>query len=506
MNNLNLIKWCAVAGVLVSLNACSNTIATDDYQEAPESSSSTTNSCKSLGETLAAPTNFNVNRDNDTTWTLSWDYTRNDSRPEESFQIESLNMDSKDPTWKKEGTTRADVTLYKLKGKSKVGKYYRVYAVDECGNSKASNRLQINSNGSTEVEVVTTSETVKLAAPTNFAVTDTLGTNRWLLSWSYSGDNDGYVLQRFIDKSSKWEQFLKVSDPTALETVVDTNAAGKYVRIAATYKGSVSTYSSKIKIPNAVSTSTGSSSTSSGTKSNCSGTLAAPTNLAAMRIAPSVWRLSWDYKKTSTCPETGFLVQKLDLKADEPKWEKAGNSAEDVYRFVLNGDKYRGLMYRVVALNGDKKSEWSNQIEVTTETSYSTEFSFTTPELLASIYKAAGGYDMRLVVTKNFPNEAMVSSSYTKKLEYEFRWGGSASGTEIIDASDASVKQHFTDKENLCSSYGEVRIIWTDVNDKTDVTEWSTRVGTLAGYNKNLGDSEKLCPYVYEDEEAGGEE
>jgi len=494
---------------VASMCACTNTASPDDFDDYSSSSKKVVSSssldkstCKLVKESLASPTKFDVFKDSDTSWTFSWEYSRNDERPETGFLIESLDMDADSPDWKREGSTNAEVTLYKLHGKSKVGKYYRVMAIDDCGMSNVSNRLQINENGSTSVSTASESN---LGVPSNFAITDTLGENRWLVSWSYSGDRDSYVLQRFIDKKNKWEKFLTIDDGTALETVVDTNAAGMYIRVAAVYEGKVSTYSSKIKIPNAVvktATSSGAAS-SGGTKTNCTGTLASPTNLAATRVAPSVWQLSWKYQKTSTCPESGFLVQSLDLKSDNPVWKDVKKTAEDVFNVYLNGEKFRGLMYRVVALNGDKKSEWSNQIEVTTKTPYSDEFEFTTPTLIASIYKAASGYEMRLVVTKNFPNEALLTSSYTKSVEYEFRWGGSAEDTpnEKIDVSKTSVITKFKSTENkeLCSSYGQVRTIWTDVNGKTEVTEWSMPVGSLSGFNSGLGDSEKLCPFVYDE-------
>jgi hypothetical protein len=503
MRKTSFLKFAASTALFISVGACTNSSAPEDFDEytssskkASSSSSVDAGACKTVKESLATPTKFNVANDSDTSWTFSWEYSRNSDRPETGFEIQTLDMDASSPLWQSEGTTNAEVTLYKLHGKSKVGKYYRVVAVDGCGESDASNRLQINPNGSTSVS---TESEANLGVPTNFAITDTLGENRWLVSWSYSGDRDSYVLQRFVDKKNKWEKFLTVDDGTALETVVDTNAAGMYIRVAAVYEGKVSTYSSKIKVPDAVVKSTSTGTSSGGSKSSCKP--AAPTNLKAVRIAPSVWRLYWDYKESSSCAETGFVVHSLDMK-NPVGWKDVGKSAEDVNLYILSGENYRGKSYRVAALNGDKKSEWADPVEVNTETKYSTEYTFTTPTLLASVYKAAGGFDMRLVVTKNFPNEAMVSSDYTKSIEYEFRWGGSASGVKNakIDVSETSVTTSFTDKEKLCSSYGQVRTIWTDVNGKTEVTEWSTPVGSLSGFNSSLGDSEKLCPYEYKEE------
>lgn len=147
-----IYKWCLMAGLAISLGACSsNTFASDDNDDDDVieltssfySSASESISCKSVKEPLAAPTNFSASNDNDTTWILSWEYNRNDSRAETGFEIEMLDMDSSSPEWVTEGTTNADVTFYKLKGMKKIGKYYRVYATDKCGRSKESNRIHL---------------------------------------------------------------------------------------------------------------------------------------------------------------------------------------------------------------------------------------------------------------------------------------------------------------------------------------------------------------------------
>ncbi len=504
MKNVRLFKLTASMALAATMGACTNSSSPeDDFFEFTSSSKGDSSSssvdvsaCKTVKESLATPTKFNVANDSDTSWTFSWEYTRNSDRPETGFRIEYLDLDATNTDWKSEGTTNAEVTLYKLQGKNKVGKYYRVVAIDDCGKSDGSNRLQINENGSTSVSTATDAN---LGVPTNFAITDTLGENLWLVSWTYSGDKDSYVLQRFIESKNAWEKFLTIDDRTALETVIDTAAAGKYIRVAAVYEGKVSTYSDKIKMPDAVvKSSTTSSNPSGGGKSSC--VPAAPTNLKAMRIAPSVWRLSWDYKRTSTCNESGFMVQSLDMK-NPVGWKDLGESAVDVKLFNLDGAKFRGMSFRVSAKNGDKKSEWTDPVEVTTETKYSTEYNFVTPTLKASVYKVAGGFEMMLVVDKNFPNEAMVSSSYTESLKYEFRWGGSApEKMDTITVDKTSVTMKFTDKEKLCSSFGQVRTIWKDSNKNTDVSEWSAPVGSLTVYSNGLTDAEKLCPYVYKDE------
>lgn len=506
MKNVRLFKLTASMALAATMGACTNSSSPeDDFFEFTSSSKGDSSSssvdvsaCKTVKESLATPTKFNVANDSDTSWTFSWEYTRNSDRPETGFRIEYLDLDATNTDWKSEGTTNAEVTLYKLHGKSKVGKYYRVVAIDDCGRSDGSNRLQINENGSTSVSTATDAD---LGVPTNFAITDTLGENLWLVSWTYSGDKDSYVLQRFIESKNAWEKFLTIDDRTALETVIDTAAAGKYIRVAAVYEGKVSTYSDKIKMPDAVVKSTSTGTTSTASKSSCKP--AAPTALAVTRIAPSVWQLGWTYKEASNCAETGFIVQSLDIDADNPTWKDVAKTAEDVINYKLKGDKFREKFYRVAALNGDKKSDWTDQIKVSSHISYESAYNFTKPEISARVYSAPDGYEMQLTVTTDTPNKNVLNSSDTKAVDFAFQlaYGTGDVKDTIIDAyQESSVVMKFKSVEALCNSYGRVKVIWTDNYGSSDETDWSVRKGTRTAYSSGLTDKEGLCPYVYKDE------
>lgn len=506
MRKTSFLKFAASTALFISVGACTNSSAPEDFDEytssskkASSSSSVDAGACKTVKESLATPTKFNVANDSDTSWTFSWEYSRNSDRPETGFRIEYLDLDATNTDWKSEGTTNAEVTLYKLHGKSKVGKYYRVVAIDECGKSDGSNRLQINENGSTSVSTATDAD---LGVPTNFAITDTLGENLWLVSWTYSGDKDSYVLQRFIESKNAWEKFLTIDDRTALETVIDTAAAGKYIRVAAVYEGKVSTYSDKIKMPDAVVKSTSTGTSSGGSKSSCKP--AAPSDLSVIRIAPSVWQLEWKYKESSNCAETGFVVQSLDIDADSPTWKDIAKTAEDVINYKLKGDKYREKFYRVAAINGDKKSEWTDQIQINTDVAYASKYNFTKPELVARVYSAQGGYEMQLAVTTDTPNKEVRNSGDTKSVQFAFQLSYGKNPVvkdTLIDALvESSVIMKFTDKETLCNSYGRVKIIWNDKYKGSDETDFSARKGTQTAYSGGLNDKEGLCPYVYKDE------
>ena len=184
-------------GISVALalgfNACSNSTSADDDDDnillinsstsnsGKTTSSSTKGSCKSVTANLSTPTNLQVVKNGDNKWMLIWDYSANDDRPETGFLIESLNMSDKQPKWKTIDSTNAGVNMYNLSGKDKAGMYYRISAKDECGVSKATDMVEIASEGSN------TTSNAELAAPSNLKL-ESLGNDMWQLSWSYTNN------------------------------------------------------------------------------------------------------------------------------------------------------------------------------------------------------------------------------------------------------------------------------------------------------------------------------
>ena len=225
-----ICKWGMMMGFVASLGACSSTIASDDDDDADSSSSSVSSSasgdtsCKSVKASLAAPTNFSVKKENDSTWTLSWDYSRDESRAETGFEIESLDLEASSPEWETEGTTKAEVTIYKLKGAKKAGKYYRVFATDKCGYSKESNRLQITSDGNSVVDSDSTAESSASTIPTDLAITR-IAPSIWELSWNYADASDNPD-RKFIIQTSKLKDFKW----TGLKSPIDGNVRRYYIQ------------------------------------------------------------------------------------------------------------------------------------------------------------------------------------------------------------------------------------------------------------------------------------
>lgn len=222
MKKSSIWKFTTSAALLFALGACSNSSSpddSDDYNDTsltPTSNSSKRSSssagyinCNTIKETLAAPTNFSVSKDTDTSWTLFWDYSRNEARAESGFEVQSLDMDAKSPEWDSEGTTNADVTIYRLNGEEKAGKYYRIVATDRCGVSRESNRVQIKADGYSSVD---TSTVEKTNMPTDLAISR-IAPSIWELSWKYDDLKDDpnrvFIIQTSKLKNFKWTTIKK---------------------------------------------------------------------------------------------------------------------------------------------------------------------------------------------------------------------------------------------------------------------------------------------------------
>lgn len=260
MKKNSIWKVSTVATFLCALGACSNSTSLDDedYDEPVATSSSSitktssssteTVSCKTIvKETLAAPTDFIVSKDTDSSWTLSWDYSRNDSREESGFKIQSLDLESSSPSWEVEGTTKTDVTIYKLKGAKKVGKYYRVVAYDTCGVSKESNRVQIKSDGQTTVDTATVAEEL---IPTDVAITR-IAPSVWELSWKYSDTKDD-PNRKFVIQSSKLKDFkwtgVAVEGNVRHYYIEGLDKIESYYRMAVVNSGDTSSFTEAVQL------------------------------------------------------------------------------------------------------------------------------------------------------------------------------------------------------------------------------------------------------------------
>lgn len=230
---------------------------------------------------------------------------------------------------------------------------------------------------------------------------------------------------------------------------------------------------------------------------NCSEKMIPPTDMSVVRIAPSVWKLSWKYESSAECPETGFVIQSLDISKDTTtKWKNvdtAKKAGRNVYHRTLEGSDFYNKLYRVAAYTGADTGAFSSEVEISRLTKYGEEYPFSAPTIEAIIFDPivanTASYEFQLLVNGNYPSHAMIESEYTEKLEYQFRWNDQDSTkwlkVEINNTTANFVTtqmKEYADSYAICHSYASVRIIWTDRKGNKDYTEWADPVGPL--YNK----------------------
>ena len=358
-------KLSLATAFLFTLGACSNSssAAADEYDSEyssaggsskdAKSSSSNSKICKSVSETLAAPTNLQVVENGENKWVLIWDYTPNDERLESGFLIEVLNMSDKQPKWKTFDSTNAEVVMYNLSGASNADKYYRVSAMDECGVSKASDMVEIIGDSST----ATTN--ANLAVPSNLKL-ENLGDNMWQLSWSYTNNENrpeqGFKLQslNLDDKSPKWSDDGTTNKGVHVVKIDGNKKGGLLYHVAAKDDKGVSEYSEEITIPRV----------SDSTSTSNSMDLAVPTNLKLDSIDVSKYKLSWSYTDNTNRPENGFKLQSLNLEDKKPSWAVMDSTNKGVYMIIIDATKKGGYYVRVAAKDSKGVSKYSSEIEI----------------------------------------------------------------------------------------------------------------------------------------------
>ncbi len=358
-------------GISVALafgfNACSNSTSADDDDDILLISSSTSNSgkttsssakggpCKSVTTNLSTPSNLQVVKNGNNKWMLIWDYSANDDRPETGFVIESLNMSDKQPKWKTIDSTNAGVNMYNLSGESMAGKYYRISAKDACGVSKATDMVEIASEGSN------TTSNAELAAPSNLKL-ENLGNNMWQLSWSYTNNDkrpeQGFKLQslNLDDKSPKWADDGTTNKGVHVVKIDGSKKGGLLYHVAAKDDKGVSEYSEEITIPRVAD--------STGSTSSTNMDLAVPANLKLDSIGVNKYQLSWSYTDNTNRPENGFRVQSLNLTAAKPAWAVIDSTNKGVRFIIIDATKQGGRYIRVAAKDSKGTSTYSSEIQV----------------------------------------------------------------------------------------------------------------------------------------------
>lgn len=439
-----------------------------------------------IREEFNIPTNVHLDSIAPNKYRISWSYTENKNKPSKGFDLKILKP-AANADWEPLSTTKAGIKIYDIDVESTDAiRYVKVAAMNEADTGTYSDEILIPAY--IDYNTLTLAD---LAVPTDLATED-LGDDNFKLSWSYIDNKDrpatGFALEYIDPTTQAW-----TPGPTTKKgirySVLDAKTYGDYTfRVRATDNNGGSEYSEEIVIPKA-----------NGAINGCVGTFSEPSSLKAERIAPSVWRLVWNYSQNTKCLEEKFIIQKVDVKEKASNaWETlAEYSPMNVHYLNLEGSDNLNYYYRVAAVRGNEISAFSNEAMLTRSTAYSSEVPFKTPLIRVRIeftpesmsLPAQGSVDFMMVINGNYPNHSMLYSEYTEQFEYQFRWNGEdeAEWKTVSIKKDGvyetTKSKHFDNVKDFCNSYASARTIWTQVNlgdGKTkDFTEWSEPYGPL---------------------------
>lgn len=238
--------------------------------------------------------------------------------------------------------------------------------------------------------------------------------------------------------------------------------------------------------------------------------LATPTGFAVSRLAPSVWELSFSYDDKSDAES--FVVQRFA--PGNKSWEEVDEIGADMTHYLVDGDTNSGYYYRLAAKNDKARSAYTKEIFVSEEIDYVEGISLAAPTAKPNVSEEN---ILELVLTGNYPSKKITKSVYNKDSKgksvggvfYEARF---VTGTEKsvdtvkVSADQSSIAKEFKSVEEQCNAYAQIRVVWTDKNGVSDYGDWSDPMGTKAGTNTNLVDTEKRCDLKTVADDEGGEQ
>ena len=372
---------------------CGVSKATDMVEVASAGSNTTTNA------ELAKPTNLTLESLGNDMWQLSWSYTNNEDRPEQGFKLQSLNLDDKSPKWADDGTTNKGVHVVKIDGTKKGGLLFHVAAKDNNGVSEYSEEITIPRVADSTSS--TSSTNMDLAIPTNLKL-DSIGVNKYQLSWSYTDNvnrpENGFRVQSLNLTATKpaWAVIDSTNKGVRFIIIDATKQGGRYLRVAAKESKGTSTYSSEIQVPKADTTKV------AGQEID----LAVPTKLTITSLGDNQYLLSWSYTNNDKRPENGFKLQSLNFNATNPQWTDDGTTNKGVYVIKIDGNKKGGLMFHVAAKDSKGISEYSESITIpsitdSTGTSTNTSVDLAVPTNLKADSIGVNKYQLSWSYTDN---------------------------------------------------------------------------------------------------------
>ena len=221
--------------------------------------------------------------------------------------------------------------------------------------------------------------------------------------------------------------------------------------------------------------------------------LAVPTDLEAERLAPSIWQLSFKFSESMDA----FIVQRMPVAGGEWKDYKEVKSG----RLVLDGASNGGYYYRVASKKDKKVSDFSEEILVSSKTAYSDGIVLETPTIAANINQEK---TLELFLSDNLPGDGIVKSTYNLDskgktvgsvyFQARFVYGNDyVTDTVKAPVDQFSISKTFKTNAELCNSFAQVRVVWTDKNGESDYSEWSKPMGTKAGTESGLINTNNRC-------------
>ena len=387
---------------------------------------------------------------------LTWIYTPG-TDVEKGFQIDKYNESAN--VWERHDTV--GVGTYRYVFNDTISGAFRVSAYNEQGQSTFSNEVSIT-NKTPMIEI-------DLGSVMNLSMTKN-SSGSWILTWKHVQGTDvenGFEIDLFNDATNTWESFDSVGVGT-YRYVFGSNTPGVY-RVSAFNEKGRSSYSNELEVQNAVTDLIH---------------LQKPTNLVGIRLAPSIWQLSWNYTAIVERRENGFIIEKYDPTL--LKWIVWDTVDTDVKRIVL--DSVVGAVdlslgsYRVAAFDSLGRSDYSNDIQVNIQTEYSPDIIFVPPTDM--VPNASNSAYLELLIPTNPVNKSVEFSPYTASLSYEALWV--IEDTEESPVSFSFSKNSVTHSVDpatnaLCDSYARIRLVWTDINGVVDYSEWSVPTGSKPG-------------------------
>ena len=310
-------------------------------------------------DTLAVPTALKLDTLGENIWQISWNYTNNKANPEKGFKIQYLHPDTL--LWKDYKDVAEGVHLIKVDAKQNGGCFFRIAALDAKKNTSAySAEIQVPKY--TENASVSAKDNNPLNVPQGLTL-DSIGENKWKLSWKYTNSadrpEDGFIIDTLNLTISNAQWSAMNTTNKGVRVFVFDNSQGKYsklyVHVAARDKNGFSEYSEEIQIPDYIDYS----------KPAATIELAIPTALKIDSIGENKWKLSWNYTNSAR-PENGFIVETYDLDGGEGTvWEEVKNLSKGVhyYTFTVNSTDHMKLIH-VLAKDANGKSEYSEGIQI----------------------------------------------------------------------------------------------------------------------------------------------